>query len=76
MLKKYYHIYPKYWDTLNYVITHCNILAITFEQVSFTNSMSKIAVCVANSVSPPQMLHSAVSDLTLYCLLRPIFPNT
>ena len=31
--------------------------------------------CVANSVDPDQMLHSATSDLGLHCLLRPVSPN-
>ena len=31
---------------------------------------------MANSVDPDQILPSAVSDLGLHCLLRPVFPNT
>ena len=39
--------------------------------------MSKnIAVYIANSVDPDQTPHSAASDLGLYCLQRPICPNT
>ena len=30
---------------------------------------------MANSVDPDQMRHSAVSDLGLHCLQRPICPN-
>ena len=36
----------------------------------------KIAGWVANSVDPDEMPHSAVSHLGLYCLLRPVCPNT
>ena len=35
-----------------------------------------IAVCMANSVDPDQMPHSAASDQGLHCLQRPICPNT
>ena len=35
-----------------------------------------IAVFMANSVDPDQMLHSAASDLGLHCLQRPNCPNT
>ena len=35
-----------------------------------------IAVCIANSVDPDQIPHSAVSDLGIHCLQRPICPNT
>ena len=31
---------------------------------------------MTNSVDPDQMPHSAVSDLGLHCLQRPICPNT
>ena len=31
--------------------------------------------CVANSVDPDQMLHSATSDLGRHCLHRSICPN-
>ena len=30
---------------------------------------------MANSVDPDQMLHSAVPDLALHCLLGPFCPN-
>ena len=36
----------------------------------------KIAGWVANSVDPDEMPHSAASHLVLYCLLRPVGPNT
>ena len=35
-----------------------------------------IAVCMANSVDPDQMLHTAASDLGLHYLQKPICPNT
>ena len=38
--------------------------------------MSKIAGGGANSVDPDETPHSAVSHLGLYCLLRPVCPNT
>ena len=31
---------------------------------------------MANSADPDQMQHSAVSDLGLYCLHMPVYPNT
>ena len=34
-----------------------------------------IYCCMANSIDPDQMLHSAASDLGLHCLQRPIWPN-
>ena len=34
------------------------------------------AVCIANSVDPDQIPHSAVSDLGLHCFQRPICLNT
>ena len=36
----------------------------------------KIAGWVANSVDPDETPHSAASHLGLYCLLRPVCPNT
>ena len=36
----------------------------------------KIAGCVANSVDPDETPRSAASHLGLYCLLRPVCPNT
>ena len=36
----------------------------------------KIAGCVANSVDPDETPRSAYSHLGLYCLLKPICPNT
>ena len=35
-----------------------------------------IALCIANSADPDQMLHSAATDLGLHCLQRPVYPNT
>ena len=46
------------------------------ENALISNNPLKIAGCIANSVDPDQMLHSAVSDLGLLCLQRPICPNT
>ena len=30
---------------------------------------------MANSVNPDRMLHSAASDQSLHCLLKPVCPN-
>ena len=49
------------------------ILVLNFEIVHSTILWS---VCMANSVDPDQMPHSAASDLGLHCLQRPICPNT
>ena len=32
--------------------------------------------CMANSVYPDQTLRSATSDLSVNCLVMPVFPNT
>ena len=39
-------------------------------------SECNMAEWVANSIDPDQMLHSAVSDLGLHCLLRSVCLNT
>ena len=37
--------------------------------------MSKIFLCMANSVDPDQTPHNAASDQGLHCLQRPICPK-
>ena len=51
------------------------ILVLKFE-MSILLPMDVSIVCMANSVDPDQMLHSAASDLGLHCLQWPICPNT
>ena len=57
-----------------------NILPCTFNKIHKSMllpvNVSKIAGGVANGVDPDRMLHSLASDLGLYCLLRPVCPNT
>ena len=54
------------------------ILVLKCEIVNSTTSwcVLNIAVCIAISVDPDQMPHSAASDLGLHCLQMPICPNT
>ena len=64
------HIYPKYLDTLP-----LTILGLKFHFI--TSSLVKTPVWMLNSVNLDQTPYdSAVSDLNLHCLLRPICPNT
>ena len=56
---------------------HLIIPFLKFEIIYSTTSscVKNIAVCMANSEDLDQMLHTLVSDLNLYCLQRPIYPN-
>ena len=65
---KSYHVCPKYWDTISTYFTSPKTWNSPFYYLF-------IAVCMANSVDPDQTQHSALSDLGLHCLQRPICPS-
>ena len=54
------------------------IFVLKFEIIHSSTSwcVYNIAVCMANSVDPDQMLQNVASDLGLHCLQRPICVNT
>ena len=68
-----YHIYPKYSDTSTPYHICSKIWTST---IHYPMLCLKIAEWVANSVDPDEMPRSAASHLGLYCLLRPVCPNT
>ena len=68
-----YHIYPKYSDTSTPYHICSKIWTST---IHYRMLCLKIAGWVANSVDPDETPHSAASHLDLYCLLRPVCPNT
>ena len=68
-----YHIDPKYSDTSTPYHICTKIWTST---IHYPMLCLKIAGWVANSVDPDATPHSAVSHLGLYCLLRPVCPNT
>ena len=68
-----YCIYPKYLDTS---IPYHTCSKIWTSTIYYPKLCLKIAGWVANSVDSDEMLHSAASHLSLYCLLRPACPNT
>ena len=70
---KGYRIYPKYSDTSTPYHICSKIWTST---IHYPMLCLKIAGWVANSVDPYETLRSAVSHLGLYCLLRPVCPNT
>ena len=68
-----YHIYPKYSDTS----TPYHICSkIWTNTIHYPMLCLKAAGWVANSVDPDETPRSAASHLGLYCLLRPVCPNT
>ena len=68
-----YHIYPKYSD----ISTPYHICSyIWTSTIHYLMLCLKIAGWVANSVDPDETPRSAASHLGLYCLLRPVCPNT
>ena len=68
-----YRIYPKYSDTS----TSYHICSkIWTSAIHYPMLCLKIAGWVANSVDPDETPRSAASHLVLYCLLRPVCPNT
>ena len=68
-----YHIYPKYSDTSTPYHICSKIWTST---IHYPMLCLKIAGWVANSIDPDETPHSAASHLGLYCLLRPVCPNT
>ena len=70
---KDYRIYPKYSDTSspNHICSKIWTSTIHYPMLCL-----KIAGCAANSVDPDETPRSAASHLGLYCLLRPVCPNT
>ena len=52
------------------------IFVLKFKNPFYYLLKPKNCECVANSVDPDQMLHSAASDLGLHCLQRPVRLNT
>ena len=71
--KMEYRIYPKYSDTLTPYHICSKIWTST---IHYPMLCLKIAGWVANSVDPDETPRSAASHLGLYCLLRPVCPNT
>ena len=70
---RYYRIYPKYSDTSTPYHICSNIWT---SKIHYPMLCLKIAGWVANSVDPDETPRSAASHLGLYCLLRPVCPNT
>ena len=69
----WYRIYPKYSDTS----TPYHICSkIWTNTIHYPMLCLKIAGWVANSVDPDETPRSAAYHLGLYCLLRPVCPNT
>ena len=68
-----YRIYPKYSDTSTPYHICSKIWTST---IHYPMLCLKIAGWVANSVDPDETPCSAASHLGLYCLLRPVCPNT
>ena len=68
-----YRIYPKYSDTSTPYHICSKIWTST---IHYPMLCLKIAGWVANSVDPDETLRSVASHLGLYCLLRPVCPNT
>ena len=69
-----YRIYPKYWGTLTPYYPSPNI---NFELSALVPiNMLKKLLDACQTVDPDQKLHSMASDLGLYCLLRPVCPET
>ena len=68
-----YRIYPKYSDTSTPYHICSKIWTST---IHYPMLCLKIAGWVANSVDPDETPRSAASHLGLYCLLRPVCPNT
>ena len=68
-----YRIYPKYSDTSTPYHTCSKIRTST---IHYLMLCLKIAGWVANSVDPDETPRSVASHLGLYCLLRPVCPNT
>ena len=68
-----YRIYPKYSDTSTPYHICSKIWTST---IHYPMLCLKIAGWVANSVDPDGTPRSAASHLGLYCLLRPVCPNT
>ena len=69
----YYRIYPKYSDTSTPYHVCSKIWTST---IHYPMLCLKIAGWVANSVDPDETPRSAASHLGLYCLVRPVCPNT
>ena len=69
----HYCIYPKYSDTSTPYHICSKIWTST---IHYPMLCLKIAGWVANSVDPDETPRSAASHLGLYCLLRPVCPNT
>ena len=68
-----YRIYPKYSDTSTPYHICSKMWTST---IHYPMLCLKIAGWVANSVDPDGTPRSAASHLGLYCLLRPVCPNT
>ena len=72
-LKTVYCIYPKYSDTSAPYHTCSEIWTST---IYYPMLCLKITGWMADSVDSDEMPHSAVSDLGIHCLLRPVCLNT
>ena len=68
-----YRFYPKYSDTSTPYHICSKIWTST---IHYPMLCLKTAGWVANSVDPDETPRSAASHLGLYCLLRPVCPNT
>ena len=68
-----YRFYPKYSDTSTPYHVCSKIWTST---IHYPMLCLKIAGWVANSVDPDETPRFAASHLDLYCLLRPVCPNT